>query len=460
MSPRPVQLNDGRSLVPDNRWDLMVDPVETPSVSVVIPYYQQPQQLSLVLEALTAQTYPSMKMDVVVADDGSAERPPVDRWTSRLDISVVRQDDEGFRAAAARNLGADASKGSILCFLDADTVPGPDYVRQAVRLPASIPDAVVVGRRKHANLAAVEPDSLASWMADASAWADSNDGEPQWLIEGYERTENLLRPGWDGYKYILSAVLTCSLELFDAVGGFDPSFVHYGGEDWEFANRAFMMGAVFAHEPAALAWHDGPDWAEREVADRTSQKNGEALALAPLITDPAARISGLHYRIPDTVVLISTLGQTPASLLATVASVLRGSDCAVWLVGDDAPALHAALGVWDCRVRTGFPDGEILSRCRFVVEVSGRVLFSDESLSLLAAELGPGRAGEVAVDFARSDTASLVMSASRAVHRSRRWFARTGMNERDLRRVLFGVRRMSRSEAALTVATSEPWLSW
>ncbi|WP_338885953.1 glycosyltransferase [Rhodococcus sovatensis] len=460
MTPRPVRLNDGRSLVPDNRWDLTVDPVETPSVSVVIPYYQQPHQLSLVLEALTAQTYPSTQMDVVIADDGSAEPPPVDRWTSRLDISVVRQDDEGFRAAAARNLGADASRGSILCFLDADTVPGPDYVRQAVRLPASIPDAVVVGRRKHENLAAVEADSLESWMVEVSARADTNDGEPQWLIEGYERTENLLRPGWDGYKFILSAVLTCSRELFDSVGGFDPSFVRYGGEDWEFANRAFMMGAVFVHEPAALAWHDGPDWAEREVADRTSEKNAEALALAPLITDPAARTSGVHHEIPDTVVLMSTLGQTPASLLATVASVLRGSDCGVWLIGDDAPAHHAALGIWDCRVRAGFPDDEVLSRCRFVVEMSGRVLFSDESLSRLAGELGPGKAGEVVVDFARSDTAALTMSTSRAVHRSRRWFARAGVDERDLRHALFGVRHVSCSEAALTVADSEPWLSW
>lgn len=455
-----VRLDDGRALLPDNRWTLIDDSATTPEVSVVIPYYNQRRQLALVLEALTAQTYPRDRLEVVIADDGSDEPPDIEPWTPQLTIIVVAQEDAGFRAAAARNLGAAASHGSILCFLDCDTVPTPDYVRRAVQLPAEAPDTLVVGRRKHADLSGIATESVVRWMSENERLERAHAREPGWLVEAYDRTANLLAPGWDGYKYMISAVMTCSRTLFDDIGGFDPSFVQYGGEDWEVANRAFMMGAVFAHEPAAIAWHDGPDWAERSVPDRVSEKNTEALALAPLVTDPAARTSGLLYSIPDIVVLVSTGGHSAASLMQTIAGALRGVDSAVWLVGDDADALVDQLRVRDSRIRVGNPDSATLSRCRFVAEVSGRVIFSADTLGLLARELAPGEAGQVIVDFDASQAASVIISSSRARHRVRRWTGRTGLSDDELTRRLFGIRRLHPDRSGITVADADPSLSW
>ncbi|MGA9874045.1 MAG: glycosyltransferase [Rhodococcus sp. (in: high G+C Gram-positive bacteria)] len=466
----PLSLPDGRILLPDNRWDLAPESSCTPSVSVVVPYYNQPRQLALVLKALTLQTYPRHLLDVVIADDGSAEAPDVADFAPELAVSVVRQEDKGFRAAAARNLGAAASTGTILCFLDADTVPCPDYIEHAVRLPSLVPDAVVVGRRTHADLSQLEPRQLAPWFGTSAEQLEPDEPqhcEPQWLVDAYRRTGNLLDPGWDGYKFILSAVLTCTREMFDAAGGFDPSFVRYGGEDWEFANRAFMMGAVLAHEPAARAWHDGPDWAGRAVADRTDEKNAEALALAPLITDPAARRSGLRYRVPDFVVLVRVDGHTAASLQVTVASVVEDNDSAVWFVGDRADSMYDALGLHDSRVRAGSPDEWILSRCRFVVELSGRVTLSANTLLRLANHVSPGAAGEVSVDFdtgaepaAGEGAPSLRLRSSRALHRSRRWARTTGMLEQDVIGSLFGCIRVHADEVGSTLIEKEPWLSW
>nr|WP_296765716.1 glycosyltransferase [Rhodococcus sp. (in: high G+C Gram-positive bacteria)] len=456
----PRRLDDGRIVLPDNRWDLAGEPENTPTVSVVIPYYEQPRQLGLVLEALTAQDYPRELLDVVIADDGSAAPPVVDRWMSHLSITTVRQENLGFRAAAARNLGAGHSTGSVLCFLDADTVPAPDYVRRAVRLPSVAPDVMVVGRRKHADLSSLDPRTVASWIGDNSLRAGVHTDEPRWLVDGYQRTADLLEPGWDGYKYMISAVLTCSRELFDDVGGFDSAFVGYGGEDWEFANRAFMMGAVFAHEPDALAWHDGPDWGQRSVVDRVADKNAEALTLAPLITDPRARTTGLRYWIPDFVVLVDVRGHTAASLSLTIGGVVAAGDSAVWLVGDDSGDLYRELRIDDSRVRSGSPERAILSRCRFVVEVSGRVRFSPDALGRLADAVGPGRVGEVHVDFDAADCGSLNLQSSRAIHRARRWFGTAGVSERAMREDLFGSSRIAAAEAGVSIETEEPWLSW
>ncbi|WP_238421585.1 glycosyltransferase family 2 protein [Gordonia sp. 'Campus'] len=460
-----IGLGDGRTVVPDNRWDLIDDAAPTPLVSVVIPYYNQPRQLALVLEALTAQTYPADRLEVVVADDGSSCPPDVSAWTSRLTITVVSQEDRGFRAAAARNLGVAASNGTILCFLDADTIPTAGYIRHAVRLPAAAPDALVVGRRKHADLSEVTPEGVHEWLCAQGHLERSHDCEPGWLVDAYDRTADLLTPGWDGYKYMISAVMTCSRELFHDIGGFDPSFVRYGGEDWEFANRAFMMGAVFAHEPGAVAWHDGPDWAERSVPERISEKNAEALALAPLVTDPAARTAGLLYSIPDIVVVVSAEGRTAASLMRTVGSVLRGADgrsvdAAVWLVGERSAALLAQLGVHDSRIRTGAPDASTLSRCRFVVEIAGPLVFSDYSLALLTAQVAPGECGQVTVDFDGTQSASLTVASSRARHRARRWSAHTDLHADELLDRLFGVRTVHGDRVGISVTDGEPSLSW
>ena len=456
-----VGLDDGRTIVPDNRWDLVGSTSSSrPLVSVVIPYYEQPHQLSLVLEALTAQTYPPDRLEVVVADDGSRVPPDVSAWTSRLTITVVRQEDRGFRAAAARNLGVAASNGSVLCFLDADTVPTAGYISHMVRLAAAAPDVLVVGRRKHGDLSQVEPRSVVEWLSAQRHLEVAHDHEPEWLFNAYDRTANLLLPGWDGYKYMISAVMSCSRELFDDVGGFDPSFVGYGGEDWEFANRAFMMGAVFAHEPDAVAWHDGPDWAERAVSERVSAKNAEALALAPLVTDPAARSAGLAYAIPDVVVLVSTDGHTAASLMHTVGGALRGTDAAVWLAGAHAEELLAQLGVCDSRIRVGGPDASTLSRCRFVVEVDGPVIFAGDSLALLTAYVAPGECGRVTVEFDGSPAASVTLTSSRARHRVRRWAAHTGLGTHELLDRLFGVRTVHQSDVGIAVGDDEPSLSW
>mgnify|MGYP002712135713 FL=1 len=239
-----------------------------PDVSVVIPHYNDEDSLARVVEAVQAQDYAG-EVEIIVADDGSEVPPAIDG------VRVVRQQDKGFRAAAARNLGADAARGEVLAFLDADTVPEPGYLSAVVPHIVGDARAVVVGSRR----------------------TGADNTEPQWLVDAWAATANLRHADHSSWRYIISAVLSCSREFFGEVGGFDGTLVGYGGEDWEFGFRAWNAGATFVHEPGAVAHHPEEDFGARydDPAAATAVKNAETLALARRVTHPLARPDGIIF---------------------------------------------------------------------------------------------------------------------------------------------------------------------
>lgn len=414
VAARAFPLTDGRLVVPGNRWDLLDQNDFRPArVAVVIPHYEQPAQLTLVLAALELQDHPRHLIEVVVADDGS-DIPP-DVTASRLDITVVRQDDRGFRAAAARNLGAAATTADVLCFLDADTVPEPGYVRHVTRLATLLPDALSVGRRRHADLSGWTPTMLGGWWSGRSA--PPLLAEPRWLSAAYEDSADLLHVDQRSYRHVISAVMCCSRDLFNDIGGFDESFTDYGGEDWEFAHRALAGGAVLHHARDAVAWHDGPDWADRSIVDRVAVKNREALALARLIPDPHARRAGLRYEVPRVAVEVDAGPHDAGSLATTLASFLH-EDVGVWLHGSGATRLMDELGADDPRIRSGPVPDFVSRRCHFRVSTTGRPALPAQAFSDLLRRCTHEGVGEVRVV---REGAGVVVEASWAVNRRRRW---------------------------------------
>jgi hypothetical protein len=211
--------------------------------------------------------------------------------------------------------------------------------------------------------------------------------------------------------------MCCSRDLFVDVGGFDESFRGYGGEDWEFAHRAVVNGAVLHHARDAVAWHDGADWGARDVADRAAAKNREALAVARLVSDPDARRCGLHYAVPDVAVELDTTGHAAGSLVATLGSLL-GLDVGIWLVGPQAESLLDGLGVHDSRINVGAVPEWVRRRCRFTISTSGRPVLPREAVTRLLEQCARPGVGSARVE---GDGAAVVVRASWAVNRARRW---------------------------------------
>ena len=365
--------------IPGNRWDLLdgMQPAVPPTVSVIVAHYRQPEQLARTLHALRRQDHPQDRLQVIVADDGSPDAPSVPEG-----VLLVRQDDEGFRLAAARNLGAAAATGEMIVFLDADTTPEPTFISELVRLPALAPDCVTVGRRRHAHLTGLAASDDIERVAPERELAS-----PAWLAEAYRASRNLLDADDRSYRYVIGAVLACSRQLFDEVGGFDESFTAYGGEDWEWAYRAWIHGAILAHVPTAVAWHDGPDFAGREDAE-LDDKNAEAIRLSDLIPVPGSRGRGLRSGKIDIAVTGPPEPATRAQIFVSTDSVLAALAGAEVVGGADEP--------------------DRLDRVRLWVEILRPLIVTPESLAAQVARVESERLG----NFCSSMTTASSCSAS------------------------------------------------
>lgn len=432
---RAHRVDDRRWVVPGNRWDLLagLTPVQLPSVTVVIPHFEAQRELDLVLTALSHQTHPASRLEIVVADDGSAAPPSVACAT--VDAVVVRQQRDGFRAAAARNLGAAAGAGEVIVFLDGDTVPERDYVSRISRLPALTSDALTVGRRRHADLTGWTPARLAGWL-DGTGPPPVELPEPGWLRDAYAASGDLLVADERSYRYAISAVMALSRDLWSELGGFDERFRAYGGEDWELAHRAWAAGAVLAHVPEAVAWHDGPDWAGRQSGETGdgaagasggsgagSPKNNETLTLTALLPDPEARGGG-QWRLPA--IAVELAFADPVAVLATARAAFSGdADCAVWVDHPEAAPTVRLLD--DPRIHAGPVPRDVLDRAQAVLHLDAPARVTGLSQLLRRSSVE----GPLVLPTGR-------LTPRRAARRAERWASALEADEDVLRARLFG----------------------
>lgn len=119
----------------------MPEASEKPTVSVVVPAYNETGAIDACLDSIAAQTYPNI-VEVFVVDGRSADdtRALVER---RGDASVL--DNPRRMQAAALNLGIGAATGDLVCRVDAHCVLDPGYVERCVEVLAETGAAMVGG---------------------------------------------------------------------------------------------------------------------------------------------------------------------------------------------------------------------------------------------------------------------------------------------------------------------------
>jgi cellulose synthase/poly-beta-1,6-N-acetylglucosamine synthase-like glycosyltransferase len=97
-----------------------------PYFSVVIPAYNEEENVARCLEAVANQDFPADRYEVIVADNGSTDD------TARIaeDHGATVIDARRPGPAAARNAGARSARGEILAFIDCDCIASHQWLRR------------------------------------------------------------------------------------------------------------------------------------------------------------------------------------------------------------------------------------------------------------------------------------------------------------------------------------------
>jgi len=280
-----------------------------PAISLIITTYNRPDSLCLVLLALNEQqTAP--RFEVIVADDGSTdetvEKLQQLRPKLRYNLSHCWQDDQGFRAARARNRGLAQARGAYIIFMDGDVVPRPSFLAQHYKLAAK--NSFVTGNRILCNLELTEQILKNTWPIWAWSHRDWRQLAQKKQINRYLPLLSLplgcLRywrknRNWQG-------AMSCNFaawrsDLFK-VNGFDAQFQGWGHEDADLCLRLQYAGVKRKEGRYAVAvihlWHaDNP----RDHSEQNRRQLDHWLAAPYYRAKKGLDMCGIHidklYRI-------------------------------------------------------------------------------------------------------------------------------------------------------------------
>jgi glycosyltransferase involved in cell wall biosynthesis len=201
---------------------------ETPqTVSVVIPCLNAAETLPALVDALLRQKLPAgTGLEIVIVDNGSTDASP--RVAAGLPVTRITESRPG--AAAARNAGVRASRGSVIVFLDADTRPADDrLIAEHLATLAASPTTGIAG-------GAITHDPEQSGLLP---FAENATGLFNWHNRLPARSLTFQPTGNMAFRRT----------LFDAVGPLDESLLWL--EDFEFNARVRRAGYEIRFNPKA-----------------------------------------------------------------------------------------------------------------------------------------------------------------------------------------------------------------
>ena len=108
-----------------------VDVLSTPTVTWIVPCFNEEAVISSKIENLVALDYPKNKLEVILITDGSTDRT-VEYAKSYKDVKVLHQDTRAGKAAA-ENRAMKFANGEIIVFNDANTMVSSNALKHMIK---------------------------------------------------------------------------------------------------------------------------------------------------------------------------------------------------------------------------------------------------------------------------------------------------------------------------------------
>jgi glycosyltransferase involved in cell wall biosynthesis len=195
-------------------------------ISIIVPARNAESSIAQCLDALLNQTMDASSYEIIVVDNGSADRTA--EIAEQQGAQLLREDKRG--AAAARNRGIRAASGEIICFTDADCLPTESWLEEMIS-PFSDP-----------QIAGCKGSYLTRQHEIVARFVQ---------IEYEDKYDRLL--GLQNIDFIDTYSAAYRRNVLVSVGGFDESI--YYVEDQELSFRVARLGKKMVFQPSAAVYH-------------------------------------------------------------------------------------------------------------------------------------------------------------------------------------------------------------
>ncbi len=217
--------------------------MSTPSVSIIIPVFNQWRYTAQCLEALRAHTSAAIPFEVVIVDNASTDETAngLREWQTRWPLVRVETMSENTGFSPACNHGAQVSRGEYLLFLNNDTIPQPGWLEPLLN-EIKEPGVGIVGPKL------VYPDGksinhVGYVFGLGSFYNIYHEHDSRAPEVNKKRT----------YQALLGACILISRELFFQLGGFSLD----GLEDIDLCLKAGAKCLCSRYVPTSTVYHHG-----------------------------------------------------------------------------------------------------------------------------------------------------------------------------------------------------------
>ena len=205
-----------------------------PSVSIIIPCYNEEATIHLLLDAILSQPYPLSNIDVVISDGISQDKTleviaNYQRGHPGLILRVV--ENKQHTIPSSLNLAIREARGKIIVRLDAHSVPIPEYVERCVNALEGEKGSCVGGIWMIRS-------SGEGWIPESIAAAAAHPlgvGDAMYRLQARAGEVDTVPFG------------AFHRNLIEKIGGFDETLL--ANEDYEFNTRVRQNGGVVWLDP-------------------------------------------------------------------------------------------------------------------------------------------------------------------------------------------------------------------
>lgn len=219
-------------------------------ISVIIPVYNQFEQLTITLDFFNIQSFDCDLFEVIVVNDASTDKRPSDysqlSMKYKYSLRIVNSSHSG--SGVSRNIGVMLARSPIVVFCDADRFPEYDYLKIMYQQLCKTKDTILLGCVKECY--AIEISAQRKNTIEELSRLNKYYNCISCLFDADGKTQSPL--SWIAFLVGNSCMRK---ETFDRIGGFDPQFDRWGFEHFDFAIRAVQQKIEFRRVVNCINYH-------------------------------------------------------------------------------------------------------------------------------------------------------------------------------------------------------------